>query len=63
MDRVEPSKQDDIRTLGEMETYKYLGFLEADSIKHVDMKEKNHGRIALEKQKATLDKTMWQKTY
>ena len=32
--------QDKIRTLGEKETYKYLGFLEADTIKQVKMKEK-----------------------
>ena len=29
-----------IRTLGEKETYKYLGKLEADTIKHAEMKEK-----------------------
>ena len=28
-------------TLGEKETYKYLGILEADIMKHADMKEKN----------------------
>ena len=32
--------QDKIRTLGENETYKYLGILEADTIKQVEMKEK-----------------------
>ena len=31
---------DEIRTLGEMETYKYLGILEADIIKQVEMKKK-----------------------
>ena len=30
-----------IRTLRENETYKYLGILEADTIKQVKMKEKN----------------------
>ena len=29
-----------IRTLGEKETYKYLGVLEADTLKQVEMKEK-----------------------
>ena len=29
-----------IKSLGEMETYKYLGILEADTIKHSEMKEK-----------------------
>ena len=32
--------QDKIRMLGEKETYKYLGILEADTIKQVEMKEK-----------------------
>ena len=30
-----------LRTFGEKETYKYLGILKVNSIKHVDMKEKN----------------------
>ena len=37
---MEHSNQDKIRTLGEKEPYKYLGILEADSIKQVEMKEK-----------------------
>ena len=40
-DGMELSNQDKIKTLGEMETYKYLGILEADTIKQVQMKEKN----------------------
>ena len=39
-DRIELLNQDKIRTLGEMETYKYMGILEADTIKHVEMKGK-----------------------
>ena len=39
-DRMELPNQDKIRTLGENETYKYLGILEADTIKQVEMKEK-----------------------
>ena len=34
------SNQVVIRTLGEKETYKYLGILKADMIKQVEMKEK-----------------------
>ena len=34
------SNRKKIRTLGEKENYKYLGILEADSIKQVEMKEK-----------------------
>ena len=37
---IELSNQERIRTLGEKETYKYLGILEADTIKQVDMKDK-----------------------
>ena len=37
---MERPNQDNIRTLVEKETYKYLGILEADSIKLVEMKEK-----------------------
>ena len=39
-DRTELPNQDKIRTLGENETYKYLGILEADAIKQVEMKDK-----------------------
>ena len=37
---MELPNQEKIRTLGERETYKYLGVLEADTIKLVEMKEK-----------------------
>ena len=39
-DEMEPPNHDKIRTLGEEETYKYLGILEADTIKQVEMKDK-----------------------
>ena len=39
-DGIELPNQDKIRTLTENETYKYLGILEADSIKQVEMKNK-----------------------
>ena len=39
-DGMELPNQDKIRTLGEGETYKYLGILEADTIKQVEMKDK-----------------------
>ena len=38
-DGMELPNQDKIRTLGEKETYKYLGILEAHTIKQVEMKE------------------------
>ena len=37
-DGMELPNRDRIRTLEENETYKYLGILEADTIKHVQMK-------------------------
>ena len=37
---IELPNQDKIRTLAENETYKYLGILEADTIKQVEMKNK-----------------------
>ena len=37
---MELPNQDTIRTLGEKETYKYLGILEVDNIKQMNMKEK-----------------------
>ena len=39
-DRMELPNQDKIRTLGEKDSYKYLGILEADTIKQVEMKAK-----------------------
>ena len=39
-DGMELPNQDKIRTLKEKETYKYLGILEADTIKQVKMKDK-----------------------
>ena len=39
-DGMELPNQNKIRTLGEKETYKYLGILEADTIKQVEMEEK-----------------------
>ena len=39
-DGMKLPNQDKIRTLGEKETYKYLGVLEADTIKQVELKEK-----------------------
>ena len=39
-DGIELPNQDMVRTRGEKETHKYLGILEADTIKQVEMKEK-----------------------
>ena len=37
---MEQQNQEKIRTLGENETYKYLGILEAETTKQVEMKDK-----------------------
>ena len=39
-DGMKRSNQNKIRTLGENETYKYLGIFETDTIKQVEMKDK-----------------------
>ena len=39
-DGMELPNQDKIKTLGEKENYKYLRILEADTIKHAEMKDK-----------------------
>ena len=54
-DRMELPNQKKIRMLGEKEMYKYLGILEANTIKHVEMKEKIK-KISQENQKAMQDK-------
>ena len=38
-ERIELPNQENIRTLGKKEIYKYLGILEADTIKQAEMKE------------------------
>ena len=43
--RKELLYQERIKTLGEKETYKYLGILEVDTIKQVKMKEKLKKRL------------------
>ena len=41
----------------EKKTYKYLGILEADTIKQVEIKEKDKKRVFQKNQKVTWDKT------
>ena len=61
-DGMELPNQDKIRTLGENETYKYLGILEADSIKRVEMKDKIQKNISGELE-TTRDKTHQRNKY
>ena len=41
IDRMELPNQNKIKTLAENQTYKYMGILEADTIKQVKMKDKS----------------------
>ena len=56
-DGIELPNEDKIKSLAENETNKYLGILEADTIKQAEMKEKNPERIPQKNQKTTRDKT------
>ena len=57
-DGVELPNQVVIRTLGEKETFKYLGILEAGTIKQQEIKEKDLKRVSQKIQKITWDKTL-----
>ena len=50
-EEIERRNQENIRTLEEKETYKYLGILEVDTIKHAEIKEKNEKKKTLENEK------------
>ena len=48
IDGMELPNQGKIRTFGEKKNYKYLGILEAVTIKQVEIKDKNSKRISQE---------------
>ena len=52
-ERIEPPSRENIRTLGEKETFKYLGIFEVDITKQAETKEKKLKRIHQENKKAT----------
>ena len=52
---IELLYQEKIRTLGEMETYKYSGILKANTIKHTEMKENTVELKEIEKRDKYLD--------
>ena len=52
------TNQEKIRMLGEKETYKYLGILEADTIKQVEMKE-NIKKEYLRRTRKILETKLW----
>ena len=49
-DGIEQPNHDTIRTLDENETYKYLGILEADTIKQVQIKTRSEKNISGERE-------------
>ena len=55
---VELRNQVMITTLSEKETYKYLGILEADTIKQQETKEKIKKRVSQKNQKTTRNNTL-----
>ena len=55
-DEMEIPNHDKIRTLGENETNKYLGILEADTIKQLQLKDKILKRTSQENAKTTREK-------
>ena len=62
-DGMELPNQNKIRTLGENETYKYLGIFEADIIKQVEMKNKIQKEYLRRTRKLLEIKTVLQKPY
>ena len=57
-DGMELSNQDKIRTFAENETDIYLGILEADTIKHVEMKDKIQKNISGELENYSRQKSL-----
>ena len=60
---IVPPNQEKIRTLGEKETYKYFGILEADTIKQVEMKDKIQKEYLKRTKKLLNKKTIFLKLY
>ena len=50
---IELPNQENIWTLGEKETYKYLGILEADTIKQAEMKEEKKFKKSISENEKT----------
>ena len=58
MDGMGLPNQDNIRTLKEKKNYNYLGILEADTIKQVEMKEKLKNKY-LRRTRKLLETKLW----
>ena len=55
---IELPNQEKIKMLGERETFKYLGILEADTIKQGEKKEKKLKRVSQEDEETTRNQTI-----
>ena len=55
---IQLPNQEKIRMFGEKATYKYLGILEADTIKQEEIKEKMKKRLSQEDEKTTRNQTI-----
>ena len=62
-DGIELPNHDKIRTLGENETYKYLGIFKADTNKISANERQDPKRISQENEKTTREKTLRQKPH
>ena len=63
MQGIELPNQEKIRILREKETYKYLGILEVDTIKEMEIREKILKRVSQENKKTTQNQTILQKLH
>ena len=59
MKGIELPNKENIRMLAEIETYKYLGKLEADTIKQEEMKEKNEKKESLKRTRNLLETKLY----
>ena len=62
-EEIELPNQEKIWNLGEKETHKYKGILEADTIKQMEMKEKENLKSIFQNEKATRYQTRWREDY
>ena len=61
-ERIELLNQERIRTLGQKENYKYLGILEVNTIKQVEIEEKNMKWIIQKNENTSRNQAVQQKS-
>ena len=57
-DGIDLQNQEKVRSLGEKETYKYLGILEVNTTKQVELKEKKNKKRSQENAETTGNQTI-----